>query len=82
MQVQTDMYEAFHDGQRQLQQKCTERHGSGLTEPNRDSQTGQGHGRPKPLTVSESVAGMLQCIDHLTLDESGCFCSWTGEPLD
>ena len=82
VQVQTDMYEAFHAGQRQLQQMCNGQHGSGLTERNRDSQTDQGHGRPKPLTVSESVAGMLQCIDSLTLDESGCFCSWTGETLD
>ena len=82
MQVQTDMYEAFHAGQRQLQQRCTKQHGSGLAEHNIDSQTDQRHDRPKPLTVSESVAGMLQCIDKLTLNESGCFCSWTGEPLD
>ena len=82
MQVQTDMYEAFHAGQRQLQQRCTEQHGSGLTGQNRESQPDQRHGRPKPLTVTESVAGMLQCIDNLTLNESGCFRSWTGEPLD
>ena len=82
MQVQTDMYEAFHAGQRQLQQRSTQQYGSGLTEQDRELQSDQGHGRPKPLAVSESVAGMLQCIDSLTLNESGCFRSWTGEPID
>ena len=38
-------------------------------------------GKTAPLSVEESVAGMIEVIDGLKLDDSGCFRDYTGATL-
>lgn len=38
-------------------------------------------GPTAPLSPEESVEGMIQVIDGLTLDQSGSFISWQGRPM-